>query len=267
MPLIDSHAHLDLNRYGDDRQSVIDRARAADLVHVVLIGQWATPTEPGIHGLDEARATLALARTDRGFFSATAGIHPHDAREPTQADWDALATLCAQPDLVAVGECGLDYHYDHSPRDQQRDAFVRQLALAKALHKPVVIHTREADAHTVELLREHLGPDGGVIHCFTSDPAAARSYLDLGLSISFSGVVTFKNAEQVREAARLVPLDRILIETDSPYLAPLPHRGKRNEPALVALTAQRLAEVKGLPVEEIARATTENARRALRLKP
>jgi TatD DNase family protein len=167
--------------------------------------------------------------------------------------------------VVAVGECGLDFHYDRSPRDVQRDVFVRQLRLAKQIGKPVVVHTREADLETAEILKAELGPDGGVIHCFTSDWTAAQRYLALGMCLSFSGVLTFKNADAIRDAAARVPIDRILVETDCPFLAPVPHRGRRNEPAYVALTAARLAELRGLTLEELSLQTTGNARRALRL--
>jgi TatD DNase family protein len=246
--LIDSHAHLD--EY-EDRDAVVARAREAGLVHVVVIGQW-----------PRARATVEFARQDRSFFSATAGIHPHDA---SQGDLAELERLCAEPDVVAVGECGLDFHYDRSPRDVQRDVFVRQLRLAKNLRKPVVVHTREADVETAEILARELGPDGGVVHCFTSDWTAAQRYLSLGMYISFSGVLTFRNADAVREAAQKTPLDRILVETDCPFLTPVPHRGKRNEPAYVVLTAARLAELRGLPLAEVERATVANSRAALRL--
>ena len=258
--LIDSHAHLDFAEYGADLDATVARARAAGLVHVVVIGQWREGA-----GMEGARDAVALARRDRGFFSATAGVHPHDAARAAEADFAALELLCADSSVVAVGECGLDFHYDRSPREVQRAVFIRQLRLARKLQKPVVVHTREADLETAEILAAELGPDGGVIHCFTSDWAAAQPYLALGMSLSFSGVLTFKNAEPVREAARRAPLDRLLVETDCPFLAPLPHRGKRNEPAWVALTAARLAELRGLPLAELELATTANARRALRL--
>jgi TatD DNase family protein len=249
--LVDSHAHLDFEEYGADLDSVVQRAREAGLVHIVVVGQH-----------PNARAAVDFARRDRSFFSATAGIHPHDA---AQGDFAGIERLCALEDVVAVGECGLDFHYDRSPRDVQREVFVKHLRLARALHKPVVVHTREADVETAEILAKELGPDGGVIHCFTSDWTAAKRYLDLGMYLSFSGVLTFKNAEPVREAARNAPIDRVLVETDCPFLAPIPHRGKRNEPAYVALTAAKLAEIKGLPAAGLALATTGNARRALRL--
>ena len=164
-----------------------------------------------------------------------------------------------------MGECGLDYHYDRSPREVQRELFAAQVRLAKALRKPLVVHTREADLDTASILERELGQDGGVIHCFTGDWAAAQRYLALGLHISLSGVLTFKAADALRDAAARIPLDRLLVETDCPYLAPVPHRGKRNEPAYVRLTAERLAEVRGLPLARVELATTENARRALRL--
>ena len=258
--LIDSHAHLDFAEYGADLEATVARAREAGLVHVVVIGQWREGA-----GMAGAQDAIALARRDRGFFSATAGVHPHDAARATDADFAALEQMCGDPAVVAVGECGLDFHYDRSPRDLQRAVFVRQLRLARKLQKPVVVHTREADLETAQILEAELGPDGGVIHCFTSDWTAAQRYLALGVSLSFSGVLTFKNAGAVRDAAQRAPLDRLLVETDCPFLAPLPHRGKRNEPAYVALTAARLAELRGLPLGELSLATTGNARRTLRL--
>jgi TatD DNase family protein len=255
--LIDAHAHLDGYT---DRDEVIARARAAGLVHVVAVGQWREGA-----GMAGAQDAIALAKTDRSFFSATAGIHPHDAAGATESDFAELRRMCAGGDVTAVGECGLDFHYDRSPRDVQRSVFVRQIRLARELGKPLVVHTREADVETAEILRVELGPHGGVIHCFTSDWAAAQRYLALGLYLSFSGVLTFKNAEPIRDAAARAPLDRILVETDCPFLAPVPHRGKRNEPAFVALTAAALASLHGLRVDELGRATTTNARKALRL--
>ena len=254
--LIDSHAHLDFAEYGADLESIVARAKQAGLVHVVVVGQF-----------PRVKDAAALARQDRSFFSATAGIHPHDAAQASEKDFAEIEALCADPAVVAVGECGLDFHYDCSPRDAQRAVFVRQLRLAKKLGKPVVVHTREADVETAEILAAELGPDSGVIHCFTSDWIAAQRYLALGMWLSFSGVLTFRNADAVRDAAQRTPLDRILVETDCPFLAPVPHRGKRNEPANVALTAAKLAELRGLPPAELALATTGNARKALRLPP
>ena len=255
--LIDAHAHLDFADYGSDLPAVIQRARDAGLVHVVLVGQWGEGS-----GMASARAALELARTDPGFFSATAGIHPHDAARATAGDLAELEAICADSSVVAVGECGLDYHYDRSPREVQRERFAEQIRLAKRLLKPLVVHTREADEDTAALLEQELGPQGGVVHCFTGDWKAAQRYLGLGLHISLSGVLTFKAADALRDAARRIPLERLLVETDCPFLAPVPHRGKRNEPAYVAFTATRLAELRGESLGEIERVTTANARRA-----
>jgi TatD DNase family protein len=264
--LIDSHAHLDLEDFGGDRAAVIERARAAGVEHVVLIGQWSKGRAGG-GAMEGLRETLVLAASDPAYFSATAGVHPHDAADATDADFAELRRLCATPEVVAVGECGLDYHYDRSPREAQKARFAQQIALAAELDKPVVVHTREADDDTGALLHAGLGGSGGVIHCFTGDWAAARRYLDLGLYISLSGVLTFRNAEALRDAAARIPLDRLLVETDAPFLAPVPHRGKRNEPAHVRVTASCLAGLRGVPLERIAEATSANARRALRLPP
>ena len=258
--LIDSHAHLDFADYGQDLEDAVARAKEAGLVHVVVIGQWREGK-----GMAGARDAIDLAKRDPGFFSATAGIHPHDAARATEADFRLLEEMCAHAGVAAVGECGLDFHYDRSPRGVQAEVFVRQLRLARMLHKPVVVHTREADVETAEILSRELGAEGGVIHCFTSDWTAAQRYLALGMYLSFSGVLTFKNADPVREAAARAPLNRVMVETDSPFLSPVPHRGKRNEPAYVAHTAARLAEVRRLPLADVERATTANARQALRL--
>ena len=268
MPLIDSHAHLDFDEYGEDLGETLRRAREAGLVHIVIVGQWRDPggSRPGAPGgIAAAREAIELSRTDRSFLSATAGIHPHDAGRATSDDLRELEKICAERDCVAVGECGLDYHYDRSPRDVQRDVFAAQVRLAKRLKKPVVVHTREADGDTAAILEGEMGPEGGVIHCFTGDWDAAQRYLALGLHISLSGVLTFKAADALRDAAARIPLERLLVETDCPFLTPVPHRGKRNEPAYVRLTAERLAEVRGIPMAEVEQATTENARRALRL--
>lgn len=268
MALIDSHAHLDLPEYDADRDQVVERARAAGVERVVLVGQWTRPDDrPDDDPLEAVRRTAGLAARSPDFFSATAGLHPHDAGRASDRDLAGLRTICAGAQIAAVGECGLDYHYDRSPREAQRARFAEQIAFAKELDKPLVVHTREADEDTAELLREGLGAAGGVIHCFTGGWDAARAYLDLGLFISVAGVLTFRNAEGLREAARRIPLERLLLETDSPFLAPVPHRGKRNEPMHVRDTAAALAGLRGLPLERIEEATSANARRALRLPP
>ncbi|AKU90452.1 TatD family hydrolase [Vulgatibacter incomptus] len=256
MDLIDSHAHVDSEKYDGDRDEVIARARQSGVSRIVAVGQWQGPGDFG--------GAHALAKAHPGYFFATIGIHPHEVANVPEEDWLELERLAALPETIAIGETGLDYFYEHSPREEQRKWFRHQLELASRLGKPVVIHTRDADDDTFEILRD-MTPKAGVIHCFTGGPERARAYLDLGLYLSVPGVVTFKNAEPLREAVRAAPLDRLLIETDCPYLAPIPHRGKRNEPAFVRIVAETIAELKGLPVEEVAAATTSNAMELFRL--
>jgi TatD DNase family protein len=254
---IDAHAHLDGEDFAADLDAVIARCREA-LSRVVLVGLWRAP---GAFG-----NALALADRHPELFSATVGVHPHDCARVPEADWAQSALLAANPRVVGVGETGLDYHYDLSPRDVQQSSFRRSIEIAHAARKPVVVHVREADADCARILREEgVTHPGGVVPSFHSDWDAARAYLDLGLFISVAGVVTFKTADPIREAVRRIPRDRLMIETDSPYLAPIPHRGKRNEPAYVIRTAEKVAELWGADVEEVTRVTAENARRLFRL--
>jgi TatD DNase family protein len=258
MGLIDSHAHLDFEDYANDLDGVVARARAAGLERIVCIGLWRAPGSFG--------NALDLAARDPSFFSATVGVHPHECARVPEEDWARHEALARDPRVVAIGETGLDFHYDHSPRPVQEASFRRSLAIARQVEKPVVVHVREADAACARVLREEGVPAaGGVIHCFTGDAAAARSYLDLGLLISVAGVVTFKTAEAIRDAVKIVPRDRLLVETDCPFLAPIPHRGKRNEPAWVVETARKVAELWGTSLDDVARATTENVRRLFRI--
>jgi TatD DNase family protein len=260
MGLIDSHAHLDFEDYAADLDGVVARARAAGLERIVCVGLWRAPGSFG--------NALDLAARDPSFFSATVGIHPHECARVPEEDWARHEALARDPRVVAVGETGLDFHYDHSPRPVQEASFRRSLAIARAAGKPVVVHVREADEVGARVLREEGVPAaGGVIHCFTGDVAAARAYLELGLLISVAGVVTFKTAEAIREAVKIVPRDRLLVETDCPFLAPIPHRGKRNEPAFVVETARKVAEIWGTSLDEVAAATTANVRRLFRLAP
>jgi TatD DNase family protein len=259
LPLIDSHCHLDFEDFAHERAQVIDRARAEGVLAFVSIGAGAD--------LGPARAALALAEAEPDVF-ATVGIHPHDAARMTEEDWDALGTMARRPRVVGVGETGLDFHYDHSPREAQAIAFRRFIALARDVKKPIVCHIRDAHAEAQTILRDEQARDvGGVIHCFTGTPAEARVYLDLGFHVSFSGIITFKNAGEIRAAALLVPWERALIETDAPYLAPIPFRGKRNEPAYIVKTLEALAAAKGGPIELAAEHTTRNARRLFALPP
>jgi TatD DNase family protein len=253
--MIDSHCHLDSEYFGADRAEVLARAREAGVGLFITIGVG--------RGLGAPREAAALAASLPDVY-ATVGVHPHDAAGMTEETWAELDLLARRPRVVGVGETGLDYYYDHSPRAAQLDAYRRFVALARAAGQPVVSHIRDAHAEAAALLREeNVGP--GVIHCFTGGVVEARAYLDLGQHLSFSGIVTFKNAGNVREAAAFAPLDRILIETDAPYLAPIPKRGKRNEPAYLAHTLAALADLRGMPVTELDAATAANTRRLFRL--
>jgi TatD DNase family protein len=257
--LVDSHAHLDFDDYRGDLDAVAARARAAGVVRIVLIGLWRAPGQFG--------NALELATKEPAYFAATVGVHPHECAKVPEEDWRAMEEAARDPRIVGVGETGLDFHYDHSPRPVQEASFRRSIAAAKAAGKPVVVHVREADEACARILGEEgVPPAGGVIHCFTGDWARAQAYLDLGLHLSVAGVLTFKTAEDLRDAVKRAPRDRLLVETDCPFLAPIPYRGKRNEPAYVARTAEKVAELWGLSVDEVGEITTANAERFFRLK-
>ncbi len=245
--LVDSHCHLDDAQFDADREAVIERARAAGVERLLAIGTGGGPPDL------EAGIRLAEAWPH---ISATVGVHPHDASKANSETFERLRDLLTHPKVVGAGEIGLDYHYDFSPRDVQREVFARQVELAAASGKPVIIHTREAWEDTMRVLGP--GPHRGIFHCFSGGPEEAAQALELGFYISFAGVVTFPKAVRIQEAARMVPPDRLLVETDAPYLAPVPRRGKRNEPAFVVETARRLSELRGESFERIAAVTTEN---------
>jgi TatD DNase family protein len=252
--LIDTHCHLADPDYDADRAEVLTRAWAAGLTRIVVIG--ASP--------ESAARALTLAAGDPRL-SVVAGIHPHDASAWTDGSADWLRATLRRPEVVAAGEMGLDYHYDHSPRAVQRAVFEAQLGLAREAGKAVVIHAREADDDVAAVLRAH--PDvPAVFHSFSSGPALLRAGLDLRHYVSFSGMVTFKNW-RLDQAILDTPLDRILVETDGPYLAPVPHRGKRNEPAYVRLVAERIASVRGLPVDDLITTVAANAARVFGFSP
>jgi TatD DNase family protein len=254
--MIDSHCHLDSAEFDDDREVVIDRALAAGVEHMMAIGTG--------NGPPDLEAGLRLADQYPAFY-ATVGIHPHDAAKAAPDDFKRLADLLAHPKVLAVGEIGLDYHYGFSPREVQRSAFIEQMEIAAQARKPIVIHTREAWHDTLALIEQHWAPHsiGGIMHCFSGGPEEARRAVELGFYLSFGGIVTFPRALAVQEAAKSAPRDRVLIETDAPYLAPVPKRGKRNEPALMIHTARKLAELRGESYEELCAATTANFRRLL----
>jgi TatD DNase family protein len=255
--MIDSHCHLDFEAFGPDRQQVLARAREAGVTCFICIGSGSDTVS--------ARQSVALAAEEPDVFAAV-GVHPHDVARMSEADWTELEGLARAPRVVGVGETGLDFHYNHSPADVQRQAYERFVALARAARRPVISHVRDAHDDAVEILtRAGAAEVGGVIHCFTGGVAEARRYLDLGHHLSFSGILTFKNAQPIRDAAAFAPLDRVLVETDAPFLAPIPHRGKRNEPAFMKETLRVLAEVRGADVNEVERATAANTRRLFRL--
>jgi TatD DNase family protein len=255
---VDSHCHLDDAQFDADREDAIARARAAGVTTMLAIGTGSGPPD--------LEAAVRLAECYEGFY-ATIGVHPHDAAKAAEETFVRLAELAAHPKVVAIGEIGLDYHYDFSPRDVQRRVFARQLELAAVAGIPVAIHTREAWDDTIDILRAH-GIGAGIMHCFTGDARQAEQALALGFHLAFGGVLTFPKAENVRQAARITPDDRLLLETDCPYLAPVPYRGKRNEPAFLPEIARRLAEVRSTTLESVARLTSANfARCCLRAGP
>ena len=255
--LVDTHCHLDPHYFAEGADAVIARANAQGVTGFVTIGVGAD--------LAPARHAVALAAR-RPDVWATVGVHPHEASSLDDAAYAELEALARRDRVVAVGEIGLDYHYMRSPRDVQQACFRRLVGLARAARKPIVVHTREAPADTLAILEEEGARDvGGIIHCFSEDRAFAERALSLGFDISFSGIVTFRTALAIRDVAAWAPGDRILVETDSPYLAPVPFRGKKCEPAHVVYTAKHVAELRGEPFEALAARTTENARRRLGL--
>jgi TatD DNase family protein len=254
---IDSHAHLEGKQFAHDREEVIARALEAGVTKILAIGNGDGPVN--------FDCAIQLAEK-YDFMYATIGIHPHEARLADQAAYDHMAELARHPKLIAWGEIGLDYYYDHSPRDTQRQVFAQQMELAAAAKLPIVIHCRPSDSSDnawedcLQLIHDQWAPKGlgGVLHCFTGNWGHAKRALDMGFMISFAGNVTFPKAQRIRDAALHVPLDRMLIETDCPYLAPIPHRGKRNEPAFVVETAGKLGQLRGLSREEVGERTSRN---------
>lgn len=254
---VDSHAHLDGDQFDSDREQVIARARAAGIEAIVAIGNGDGP--------DQVDCGIRLAEK-YDFIYATLGIHPHEARLADEPAYEKMERLARHPKVIAWGEIGLDYFYDHSPRELQQRVFIRQMELAAVAKLPIVIHCRPSENSDnawddcLALLRDHWSQTriGGILHCFTGKWEQAKSALEMGFMISFAGNLTFPKAQQIRDTAVLSPLDRILIETDCPFLAPVPYRGKRNEPAFVVETARKLGELRGMPLEEVAARTSRN---------
>jgi len=254
--LIDTHAHLDSRKFDDDRAAVIERAFASGVERIVNIG-FNRETIP---------TTLELAESDDRIFAAV-GWHPQDAIDMRPEDLDWIEELCRHPKVVAIGEIGLDYYWDTSPKEVQHRVFREQIRLARRVGKPIVIHNREAHADIVQLLKEEKAAEvGGIMHCFSGSWEMARECLDMNFYISFGGPVTFKNAVRPKEVLARVPMDRLLIETDCPYLTPHPHRGKRNEPSYVRFVAEAGAEIKGMEVREFIEITGQNAIKLLGIR-
>ncbi len=250
--LVDSHCHLDFDSFDADREVAIERARAAGVAEMVTICTH----------LSRFSAVRAIAEAHDGIWCSV-GVHPHEAEGEGVDAPDALIRLADHPKVVGIGECGLDFYYDHSPREAQRANFRAHIAAAKATGLPLIVHAREADDEVARMLQEgaNTGELTGVMHCFSSGPELAKAAIDIGFYVSLSGIVTFKKADDLRAIVRDLPLDRLLVETDAPYLAPVPNRGKRNEPAFVADTARCVADLKGVSPEELGRVTTANFRR------
>lgn len=253
--LFDTHVHLNDNQFEDDLEEVIERARLNGVERMVVVG------------FDEKTIKRAMELIDTyDFMYAAIGWHPVDAIDLTDSYLDWIEELTAHPKVVAIGEIGLDYHWDKSPKDIQQAVFRRQIQLAKKLDLPIIIHNREATEDVVAILEEEGAAEvGGIMHCFSGSPETAKRCLEMNFYISLGGPVTFKNAVKPKEVAKEVPLDRLLIETDCPYLAPHPYRGKRNEPSYVKLVAEQIADLKEISFDEVARATMENANRLFRI--
>lgn len=246
--LIDSHCHLDPEYFQDDLEEVIQRALDNGITYMLTISTKLS-TFPGV---------LKTAQASPNLF-CTLGVHPHEAESEPTLTKDLLVNLSHESKVVGLGETGLDYYYDHSPRDLQRKAFIAHIEASLETDLPLIVHTREAEANTIDLIKTvGQGRARGVIHCFSGSKELAHKALDLGFYISFSGIVTFKKAQEIQEVAASTPLDRLLVETDAPYLAPIPHRGQRNEPAHVRLVAQKVADLRGISLDDVAQATTTN---------
>jgi TatD DNase family protein len=255
--LIDSHAHIQAKEYDGEVAAILERARAAGVERIIAVG--------GAGDMTSNMGAVALAEAFPNVF-ATVGMHPHDAKDVRADELAALQTLAAHQKVVAVGETGLDYYYNHSAQEVQRQLFARFIHMALETDLPLVVHERDAARDAAEMLRqEGSGSLRGVIHCFTGTYESACDFLDLGFYISFTGIITFKNAEMLRDVVRKLPLERMLVETDSPYLTPVPYRGRRNEPAYVQFVAAAIAKLKGIPVEAVAEITTANTRALFRI--
>ncbi|MBV1819483.1 TatD family hydrolase [Anaerosalibacter bizertensis] len=249
--LIDSHAHLDDPKFNKDRDRLIKSLKQNDISLVINVGADVSSSIKSVKLADEYENIYAAV-----------GVHPHSAKEMDDSTIDVLKAFAKRDKVVAIGEIGLDFHYDNSPRDIQRKWFIEQIKLAKELDMPIIVHSRDADQETFDILKEEADERlRGVLHCYSGSAEMAKDYIDLGFYISLAGPVTFKNARKPKEVAKVVPMDKLLIETDSPYLTPEPHRGKRNEPLYVRHVASMIAELRGMDFEDVGRITSENTKR------
>lgn len=248
--LFDSHAHIDDNRFDSDRLETIERARENGVTGIINIGA----------DMASSARSVALAQAHEGIYAAV-GIHPHDAKAAVNADYDRMAEWVEQEKkVVAIGEIGLDYYYDLSPREVQQEVFIRHIDLARQLRKPIIIHDRDAHGDVMNIVKKEAKGIIGIFHCYSGSLEMAKEVLKLGFYVSFAGPVTFAKSTKLKEIAAAVPLERLLVETDSPYLTPHPHRGRRNEPAHVRLVAEEVARLRGLSLEAVAEATTQNVK-------
>ncbi|WP_207204775.1 TatD family hydrolase [Miniphocaeibacter massiliensis] len=253
--MIDSHAHLDDEKFNYDRENIIKELKENQVAYVI---------NPGAD-LESSKRAIELSK-EYDFIFPAVGVHPHDAQSFSEEIYNEIKNMAIKDKAVAIGEIGLDYYYDNSPRDKQKEVFKKQLELARELNLPVIIHTRDAYGDTFDILNEFKGEVIGVMHCYSGSLEMAERYMSLGYYISFAGPVTFKNAKNVKETAENIPMDRLLIETDSPYLTPTPNRGKRNEPKYVKYVAETIAELKDVPVSDVIEASRENARNLFKLE-
>ena len=253
----DSHAHINLHHYDDDREAVLDKIFSSGVEKFVI---------PGVD-IDTIKSALVLAHQYPGKIYTGVGYHPTDSLKLDDDIYQTMKELAKDPAVVAIGEIGLDYHWDTSPKDVQHDVFIKQINLAKELNLPVIIHTRDSHDDTLKLLKENnADKTGGIFHCFSGDANFAQECLEIDFYLSFAGNITFKNAQNLRDAAKITPLEKILIETDSPYLTPMPNRGKRNDCSYVKFVAQQIADVKNISIEEVAEQTYNNAMTVFKIK-
>ncbi len=252
---IDTHAHIQDKSFADDFENMLERSLAAGVKKVIV---------PGSDFITSVKALEIAKRFERVF--AALGVHPHDSKGVSEARLDEIEKMCLDPKVVAVGEIGLDFHYNFSEPAVQADVFIKQIKMAKRLGKPLVLHSRESQKELIDILdKEGASEVGGVVHCFSGSRQEAEILLEMGFYLGFTGVITFPKAQELRDVVSITPIDRILSETDSPYLAPIPYRGKRNEPSYVVMVVEKLAEIKGVPVNEMARHVEENTSRLFRI--